>query len=180
LLLLGAYRDVEVAPHHPLTEALATLPREPSYELLALRGLDAAAVPSLGGAGPKRPVPPAWAEALTRETNGNPFFLRELLLDLVEEGALGHEGRERTAGGGKGAAARYSAAGDRAAPRTFSGGRARAVAGGGGVHGRDRLRGGAACGGTGRAAGAGRARCRAGGATVGTGGRLGDGVRLHP
>jgi tetratricopeptide (TPR) repeat protein len=91
LLLLGAYRDVEVPPHHPLTEVLSTLPREPSYELLALRGLDATAVHSLAEAVTKRSVTPAWAETLTRETNGNPFFLRELLLDLVEEGALGRE-----------------------------------------------------------------------------------------
>src|SRR5262249_60117973 len=35
-----------------------------------------------------REMPMAWVEALTRETSGNPFFLREVLLHLAEEGAL--------------------------------------------------------------------------------------------
>jgi tetratricopeptide (TPR) repeat protein len=34
-------------------------------------------------------MPAAWVEALSRETSGNPFFLREVLLHLEEEGALG-------------------------------------------------------------------------------------------
>src|SRR4029077_7623263 len=47
LLVLGAYRDVEVASDHPMTEALGTLPRETSYEQLGLGGLDAAAIKEL-------------------------------------------------------------------------------------------------------------------------------------
>src|SRR4029450_27100 len=91
LLVLGAYRDVEVALHHPLTEVLGTLPRETSYEQVALGGLDAAAVKELVETVAEREMPAAWVEALTRETSGNPFFLREMLLHLVEEGALGRE-----------------------------------------------------------------------------------------
>src|SRR5262249_15864796 len=41
LLVLGAYRDVEVTSEHPLMEALGTLPRESGYEQLGLGGLDA-------------------------------------------------------------------------------------------------------------------------------------------
>jgi class 3 adenylate cyclase len=88
LLVLGAYRDVEVSQHHPLTEALGTLPRETSYEQLSLGGLDAAAVKELVDVVTERDVPAAWVEALTGETSGNPFFLREVLLHLDEEGAL--------------------------------------------------------------------------------------------
>jgi class 3 adenylate cyclase/tetratricopeptide (TPR) repeat protein len=91
LLVLGAYRDVEVAAHHPLTEALGTLPRETSYEQLALGGLDQPAVKELVDAVAERAVPAAWVEALTRETSGNPFFLREVLLHLGEEGAWARE-----------------------------------------------------------------------------------------
>src|SRR5262249_1346008 len=43
LLVLGAYRDVEVDREHPLVDALGTLPRETSYDQLALTGLDVAA-----------------------------------------------------------------------------------------------------------------------------------------
>jgi tetratricopeptide (TPR) repeat protein len=88
LLVLGAYRDVEVAAHHPLTDALGTLPQETSYEQLGLEGLDAAAVKELVDTVADRETPAAWVEALTRETSGNPFFLREVLLHLAEEGAL--------------------------------------------------------------------------------------------
>jgi tetratricopeptide (TPR) repeat protein len=88
LLLLGAYRDVEVAAHHPLTDALGTLPRETSYEQLGLAGLDAAAIKELVDTVADREMPAAWVEALTRETSGNPFFLREVLLHLAEEGVL--------------------------------------------------------------------------------------------
>src|SRR5215470_2187145 len=88
LLVLGAYRDVEVAAHHPLTEVLGTLPRETSYTQVALAGLAAADVKELVEDVTERVFAPAWVEALARETNGNPFFLREVLLHLAEEGAL--------------------------------------------------------------------------------------------
>src|SRR5262249_36791967 len=88
LLVLGAYRDVEVAAHHPLTEALGTLPREVAYEQLGLVGLDAAAIKELVDTVVERAMPKGWVEALTRETSGNPFFLREVLLHLEEDGVL--------------------------------------------------------------------------------------------
>src|SRR5262249_25431004 len=88
LLVLGAYRDVEVASDHPLTEALGTLPRETSYEQLGLAGLDATAIKELVDTVADREMPAAWVEALSRETSGNPFFVREVLLHLEEEGAL--------------------------------------------------------------------------------------------
>jgi predicted ATPase len=88
LLVLGAYRDVEVTGHHPLTDVLGTLPRETGYEQFGLAGLDPAAVKELVDAVAEHEVSAAWAEALTRETSGNPFFLREVLLHLEEEGAL--------------------------------------------------------------------------------------------
>src|SRR5262249_3783559 len=47
LLLLGAYRDVEIDRQHPLRDALGALPRETSYEQIALAGLDTAAVQEL-------------------------------------------------------------------------------------------------------------------------------------
>src|SRR5262249_5554175 len=91
LLVLGAFRDVEVGRHDPLTEALGTLPRETSYEQVALQGLDAGAVQGLLDAIADSNLAPEWIRTLTRETRGNPFFLREVLLHLMEEGALGRE-----------------------------------------------------------------------------------------
>jgi class 3 adenylate cyclase len=92
LLVLGAYRDVEVDRQHPLVEVLGTLPRETSYDQLALAGLDPAAVRTLLGSLTDADVPEGWATILARETRGNPFFLREVVLHLAEEGALGRAG----------------------------------------------------------------------------------------
>src|SRR5262249_11927072 len=92
LLVLGAYRDVDVASDHPLTEALGTLPRETNYEQLGLGGLDAAAIKELVDTVADRVMPAAWVEALTREPSGNAFCLREVLLHVEEEGKLGRGG----------------------------------------------------------------------------------------
>jgi tetratricopeptide (TPR) repeat protein len=86
LLVVGAYRDVEVDREHPLADALGTLPRETSYEQVALAGLDPAAVRTLvDGFTTSREVSAAWTETLARETSGNPFFIREVLLHLAQE-----------------------------------------------------------------------------------------------
>ncbi len=39
LLVIGTYRDVELSRRHPLAEALVELRREPSFQLIVLRGL---------------------------------------------------------------------------------------------------------------------------------------------
>jgi class 3 adenylate cyclase/tetratricopeptide (TPR) repeat protein len=88
LLLLGAYRDVELDRQHPLAEALAALKREVEYERISLKGLAPTQVGELLEAIAAHEVPAAFAEAMSAETEGNPFFIREILLHLVEEGML--------------------------------------------------------------------------------------------
>src|SRR5262249_53986552 len=92
LLVVGAYRDVDVDRHHPLAEALGTLPRETLYEHVAIVGLERSAVHELLEAIAETSVEPALAETVTQETNGNPFFIREVLLHLLEEGMIGPDG----------------------------------------------------------------------------------------
>src|SRR5262249_23118298 len=92
LLVLGAYRAVEIDGQHPLRDALGALPRETSYEQIALAGPDPAAVQELLTTGADEKAPPALVTAITRETSGNPFFIHEVLLHLVEEGTLVREG----------------------------------------------------------------------------------------
>jgi class 3 adenylate cyclase/tetratricopeptide (TPR) repeat protein len=87
LLVAGAYRDVEIDRAHPLADALGTLPRETSYEQVALTGLEAGAVRALVDSVTDRPMPAAWVDTLARETSGNPFFIREVLLHLVQQGS---------------------------------------------------------------------------------------------
>jgi DNA-binding winged helix-turn-helix (wHTH) protein len=91
ILLLASYRDVEVRRDHPLRALLGDLAREPHCERIALRGLDsgevAALIETLTGVVPR----PALAEAVCAMTEGNPFFVRELVALLAEEGRLDDE-----------------------------------------------------------------------------------------
>jgi class 3 adenylate cyclase/tetratricopeptide (TPR) repeat protein len=91
VLLLGAYRDVELDRQHPLGDVLAVLRREVEVERIALSGLPREAVTELLEAIARHEVPANFVEALTAETSGNPFFLREVLLHLVEERKLERE-----------------------------------------------------------------------------------------
>jgi class 3 adenylate cyclase/tetratricopeptide (TPR) repeat protein len=88
LLIVGAYRDVELDRQHPLAEALAMLKRETEYERIHLTGLGTEAVGELLTAIANQDVPDALVQAISGETSGNPFFIREVLLHLVEEKKL--------------------------------------------------------------------------------------------
>src|SRR5262245_42695146 len=99
LLVVGAYRDVEVGREHPLADVLGVLPRETTYEQLALTGLAPDAVEEILEAVADHEVARQLVAALTRETSGNPFFIRAVLLHLLEQGALvRQDGRWRVAG----------------------------------------------------------------------------------
>jgi DNA-binding winged helix-turn-helix (wHTH) protein len=93
VLLVGAYRDIELGRGHPLEGTLLALSRELDCETIALSGLDHGAVTEFLEALSKKDVPADFVEAITTETGGNPLFLREVLLHLLEEGKI-----ERTAG----------------------------------------------------------------------------------
>ncbi len=88
IVLIGTYRDVEVDATHPLTAALAGLRRETNFERIAIDGLPATAVGQLIDRISQQHAPPALTEAIARETDGNPFFIKEVLLHLVEEGKI--------------------------------------------------------------------------------------------
>ncbi len=88
LLVVGTYRDVEVDRAHPLAEVVSELRREPHFERILLRGLPQddvrALIAGLGG----QDVPEAFVDAMFRQTEGNPFFLEEILRHLAEEGII--------------------------------------------------------------------------------------------
>jgi class 3 adenylate cyclase len=92
ILVIGTYRDTDLDRRHPFAEALGELQREVEPLRLALSGLEASAVQDLLGQLAEQDVTAAFAERLAAETEGNPFFLRETLLHLVEEGGLHHDG----------------------------------------------------------------------------------------
>ncbi len=91
LLLVGTYRETDLARTHPLAELLADLRREPRVERLLLRGLAPEDVSALVSSRGQQEPPAEFVAALHAETDGNPFFVEEVLRHLVETGALRRE-----------------------------------------------------------------------------------------
>jgi DNA-binding SARP family transcriptional activator/tetratricopeptide (TPR) repeat protein len=81
-LVLGTYREAELEPGHPLLELIADVRREGVLERLALTGLDecevAELVTELGVPAAER----SFVHALHGETEGNPFFIEEVVRHL--------------------------------------------------------------------------------------------------
>jgi eukaryotic-like serine/threonine-protein kinase len=91
LLLVGSYRDVEVDRSHPLSGALADLRRVAAFDRVLLRGLTPDEVARMINAITGQEIRWSFAEAVHRQTEGNPLFIQEVLRYLVEEGILHRE-----------------------------------------------------------------------------------------
>ncbi|HKY75412.1 MAG TPA: AAA family ATPase, partial [Acidimicrobiia bacterium] len=91
MLVLGTYRDSELQLDHPLVEVLADLRRQREVERLALVGLDSSGVAAFMEVAAGHALDDddlRLAGAIHEETEGNPFFVREVLRHLAETGAL--------------------------------------------------------------------------------------------
>ncbi|MCJ7810720.1 MAG: protein kinase, partial [Dehalococcoidia bacterium] len=88
LLIVGTYRDVEVDRSHPLSAALAELRRVSTYGRVLLRGLNADEVRRMLESITRESVPWGLAEAVHRQTEGNPLFVQEVVRYLAEEGLI--------------------------------------------------------------------------------------------
>lgn len=86
LLVLGTYREAGLGPGDPLFATLASLRRERLGEWLALGGLGERDVAALVEGWIGGDAPPGLASAVQRETEGNPFFVEELLRQFTEHG----------------------------------------------------------------------------------------------
>jgi len=88
LLLVGTYRDVEVDRRHPLSGTLAELFRTPATSYVALSGLERADVgrfiAGVTGADPAADL----VAAVHDQTEGNPYFVGELVRLLAAEHRL--------------------------------------------------------------------------------------------
>jgi tetratricopeptide (TPR) repeat protein len=103
LLVIGTYRDSDLSRGNPLSELLAELHREQRAERIALRGLaesDVNAIMTAAAGHELDATGIALAGEVARETDGNPFFVSELLRHLVESAALFRDaaGRWRLSG----------------------------------------------------------------------------------
>jgi class 3 adenylate cyclase/tetratricopeptide (TPR) repeat protein len=98
LVIFGLYRHDELSSSHPLTQTLAALRRERGVSHLALSGLDDAGIVAFMEAAAGHDLDDSGlglAQALYRETDGNPFFVWEVLRHLSETGAIYRDGTGR-------------------------------------------------------------------------------------
>jgi class 3 adenylate cyclase len=98
VLILGTYRDGELSQTHPLLDTLAALRRQDRVSHLELAGLDdsgvAAFMEAVAGYSLDEPAR-TLARAVYRDTDGNPFFVSELLRHLSETGFIYQDGAGR-------------------------------------------------------------------------------------
>jgi tetratricopeptide (TPR) repeat protein len=88
VVVLGAYRNVELDPDHPLTSSLAELSRQRATSHVPLFGLSGVEVAHMieetAGVTPSESV----VATVRRETEGNPLFVSEVIRLLAAEGGL--------------------------------------------------------------------------------------------
>lgn len=92
LLFVGTYRQTEVAAEHGLASLLADLRRDGTGSRVTLEGLPADDVGLLLGSvtgGPVHERSLQFVQSLHQTTQGNPFFVGEVLRHLAAIGALG-------------------------------------------------------------------------------------------
>ncbi len=98
VFMLGTYRDTDLYEGHPLVQVIGDLERELEAELprLRLEGLDAEETSALVASWRDQALDEPVVSAIHEETNGNPFFLKQLVRHLEEGGARpGGEGDAR-------------------------------------------------------------------------------------
>ncbi len=96
LLIVGTYRDVELGRHHPLAGVLNELTTAEGTRRITLRGLDTDAVGRYVKMATGVDPPDGLAEAVHAQTEGNPFFLGEVVRLLASEGRLTDSGTAST------------------------------------------------------------------------------------
>ncbi len=91
VLIIGTYRDSELSQTHPLLDTLAALRRMDRVSRIELAGLDDSGVVAFMEAIAGYTLDDAaitLAHAVYRDTDGNPFFVSELLRHLSETGFI--------------------------------------------------------------------------------------------
>ena len=92
VLFLGTYRESEISDRHPLHELIGDLRREGTMRRLELGGLAEPEVAELVAELASAPASEAFVHALTGETEGNPFFIEEVVRHIRDTaGALSEE-----------------------------------------------------------------------------------------
>jgi hypothetical protein len=91
VLVLGIYRDAELTHGHPLSDVIAVLHRLGGFRRISLHGLGDDEIADLLAASAGHDLDHdgvALARSLRDETEGNPFFISEILRHLSETGGI--------------------------------------------------------------------------------------------
>jgi len=91
VLIVGAYRETELDRAHPLAKSLVDWNRERLITRIALRRFNESETEDQLGALLGERVSGEFAVAVHRETEGNPFFVEEVLKALIERGSVRRE-----------------------------------------------------------------------------------------
>jgi len=98
VLVLGTFRDSELSASHPLTEVLGALRREAGVHRIELQGFDDTGVLAFMEAAAGHELGDEVMDlvhAVYRETDGNPFFVGEVLRNLTETGVIAQDDEGR-------------------------------------------------------------------------------------
>jgi eukaryotic-like serine/threonine-protein kinase len=98
VLMVSSYREIELDRAHPLAKALVDWNRERLLTRIVLRRFAAEETRELLGALLGEQVSAEFSDAVHRETEGNPFFVEEVLKSLIEQGAVGRKSGQWTSG----------------------------------------------------------------------------------
>src|SRR6185295_10180296 len=92
VLYLGTYRETEISERHLLHELIGDLRREGTLRRLELTGLSEPEVAALVMSLATAPASESFVRALAGETDGNPFFIEEVVRHIRDtSGALSEE-----------------------------------------------------------------------------------------
>ncbi len=85
-MILGTYRDVDLARGHPLYHSLGELTRQRVFQRVLLRGLDLAEVAGMFRSTEGIDPPPELVNLVHRQTEGNPLFVSQVVRLLEQRG----------------------------------------------------------------------------------------------
>ena len=88
VLVIATYRDMQLGRHHPLSDVLSSLAGEHLSRRVVLRGLSQEDIARYIEMTARMTPPAALVAAVHRETEGNPFFVSEVVRLLAADGRL--------------------------------------------------------------------------------------------
>ena len=91
VLIVASYRETELDRAHPLAKALVDWNRERLTTRIVLRRFNAEETRAQIAALLDENICGEFSEAVYRETEGNPFFVEEVMKALIEQGRLRRE-----------------------------------------------------------------------------------------